>query len=310
MTRHASADDIAFLAAGELRRRKAAKVAAHVAGCALCTQVRAQLAEVTATLVRAQYPPLPETVTVTIQAALRSEVNARLAAAPAAEAARRDLPARHRRERSSADQGPWRLPGLSVPATRVLATAGALVIIGGGGYLMASNLTSSVAPSSSSSQALPAPVQSMSRGPDVTYGSPGSQHTIHSVSSSMNFVPGQLRNQALGAYHQAQLTGEAANQASGSANGRATLGAVPTSATTGAAGAAGMPVGPRLAGCIDAVGPGRSVLLVDLAKYAGSPATIIVFGATATSQAEVIVTADTCSAIAPTVLARAPLGHL
>jgi hypothetical protein len=306
MTRHASADDIARLTGGAIRGRKAAKVAAHVAGCAQCTQVRAQLAEVTITLAGARYPPLPETVTATILAALRVEMNTRLAAAPAPEAARSDLPARHRRQQVSPPMVPWRLPGLSVPVTRLVATAGALVVIGGGGYLVASNLASGVAPSSSSSAA----VQPMSRGPDVTYGSPGSQHTIHSVSSSTNFVPGMLRNQALGAYYEAEQRGEADNQASANANGPASLGPLPTSTTASVSGVAGRPVGSRLAGCIDALGPGRSVLLVDIAKYAGEPATIIVFGSTATSQAEVIVTADSCSYLNPTVLARAPLGHL
>jgi hypothetical protein len=66
----------------------------------------------------------------------------------------------------------------------------------------------------------------------------------------------------------------------------------------------------RLAGCMKAVADGRMVLLLDLARYEGKPAVIVVLGSTATSEAEVIVTSSGCSAASPDVLTRAPLGHL
>ncbi|MGH3300701.1 MAG: hypothetical protein ACRDOK_03275 [Streptosporangiaceae bacterium] len=306
MTRHVSAEKLALLAVGEVRHRKAVRISAHMAVCARCARVSQQLAEVPAVLAGVPYPPLPDTVSVQIQAALRVEVNQRLSAAPATEAGRRDLPARQRQRAGKGQRG-WHLPGLSVPASRMVAAAGAVIIAGGGGYLVANNVHTGPAMSSSSSAAVPAPAQPMSLGPDVTYGSPGSHHTVETVSSSTNFVPSQLRGQALGAYHEAQLKGVAGTHPSGGAGRPTTLG--PSGGST-AAGSAGSSSAARLAGCIDAVGAGRSVLLVDLARYEGSPATIIVFGGTTTSQAEVVVTASTCSATSPDVLARAPLGHL
>lgn len=307
MTRHASADELARLNVGELRRRKSVRIAAHVAVCTRCTRIRQDLAEVPAVLASAPYPPMPDSVAVHIQAAIRVEVNERLTAAPATEADRRELPVRSRRQRADAAPGGWRLPGLSVAATRMAAAAGAVVVVGAGGYLVATNVhTGATTPASSA--ALPAPNQPMSLGPNVTYGSPGSQHTVHSVSSSTNFVPAQLRSQALTAYREAELRGAAGSQSPGPTSAPAGLGPLNSNTSAGASGTAG--VGSRLAGCIDAIGPGRSVLLIDVARYQGSPATIIVFGSTATSQAEAVVTANSCSATSPDVLARAPLGHL
>jgi hypothetical protein len=304
MTRHASTDQLASLAVGELRRRKAARITAHVAGCARCTHVSQELAEVPALLAAAPYPPLPHTVDVRIEAALRIEVSQRLSLSPASEAGRRDLPVRSRRERAWTARGGWHLPGLSVPASRLVGAAGALALIGGGGYLLASNLPAGVGTSSSSSASVPSQAQPMTQGPDVTYGSPGSQRTVDSVSSSTNFQPSQLRSQALGAYHEAQVKGEVGTSSSGGASAPTAM----TPLNNSAAGAAG--TGSRLAGCMDAIGAGRTVLLIDNARYEGKPATITIIAGTATSQAEVVVTASTCSASSPDVLARAPLGHL
>jgi hypothetical protein len=310
MTRHASPDELARLNAGDLRRRKSVKIAAHVAGCTRCTRVRQELAEVPAVLAATSYPALPDAVCVRVEAALRIEVSERVSAAPATEAGRRDVPARSRPRRTLAGQEGWHLPGISVPATRLVAAAGTVVLLGGGGYLLATDLPSGAGSSpSSSSAALPAPVQPMSLGPDVNYGSPGSQHTVQSVSSTTDFEPAQLRDQALGAYHEAQLKGAVGAKSSGSGRAPTELGPQNNNSAAGN-GTGASSVGTRLAGCIDAIEPGRTVLLLDLAKYQGTPATVIIFGSTRTSQAEVVVTTDTCSATSPDVLARAPLGHL
>lgn len=313
MTRHASAEELALLAEGELRRRKAVKISAHVAGCTQCTQVRAELTEVQTVLSAAPYPPLPAAVSVHIESALRVEVNHRIADAPATEAARGVLPVRNRRQRAGAVDRGWHLPGLSVPATRLVAAAGAVVLVGGGGFLVASNLTSAVPTSSSASGAAPSTNQPMTAGPNVTYGSPGSQHTVHSVSSRMNFVPKDLRSEVLAAYHEAQVKGEAGNVSVGGTNvpsAGSVSASVASPLQTNAAAATGGVVGTRLAGCMKAVADGRMVLFLDLARYEGKPAVIVVLGSTVTSQAEAIVTASGCSATSPDVLTRAPLGHL
>jgi hypothetical protein len=307
MTRHASTEELARLNVGDLRRRKSVKIAAHVAGCVRCTRIRSELTEVPAMLAATPYPPPPDTVYVRIESALRIEVSERLSAAPSTEAGRRELPSRTRRQRASAGREGWHLPGLSISATRLVAAAGTVMILGGGGYLLATELPSGAGSSSSSSAAVPAPAQPMTLGPDVTYGNPGSQHTVETVSSSTNFEPAQLRSQALGAYREAQLKGAAGTQSSSGASAPTNLAPAHGNAAAGA-GAAGS--GSQLAGCIAAVAPGRIVLLLDLAKYQGKPATVIVFASSSTSQAEVVVTANSCSAKSPDVVARAPLGHL
>jgi hypothetical protein len=314
MTQHASAEELALLAEGELRRRKAAKISAHVAACTQCTQVRTELTEVRTVLSAVPYPPLPAAVSVHIESALRIEVNRRIADAPATEADRGVLPTGSRRQRAGAVPRGWHLPGLSVPATRLVAAAGAVVVVSGGGYLVASNLTAGAPPSSPSSGAPPSTSQSMTAGPNVTYGNPGSQHTIHSVNSRTNFLPGRLRAQVLAAYHEAQIKGEAGNASFGGTGapsaGPAHASAanpVQTSAAVAAGGGGGTT---RLAGCMKAVADGHMVLLLDLARYEGKPAMIVVLASTATNQAEVIVTTDGCSATAPNVLTHASLGHL
>ncbi|HXW88490.1 MAG TPA: hypothetical protein VEJ42_09520 [Streptosporangiaceae bacterium] len=301
MTRHASSVVLASLAVGELGRRKAAKVSAHVAGCAQCTRVSAQLTDVTAILASTPYPALPDAVSVHIEAALRVEVNKRVAAAPATEVGRRDLPTPARRQ--PAGQRGWHLPGLSVAATRLVAAAGAVVLVGGGGYLLARDLPSGVGTSSSSSAALPAPAQPMTPGPNVTYGQAGSQRTVHTVVSSTNFVPSELRSQVITAVREAESRGESTVAPSGHASAPTALAPLNGAAASGGTGSA-------LAGCIDTVGPGRAVLLIDEARYGGKPATIIVFAGSTTTQAEAIVVTDACSASSQDVLARAPLGHL
>ncbi len=303
MTRHASTGQLASYAVGELKRREAARVAAHVAVCPQCADLRQDLADVPAVLAASPYPSLPESVSGRIEAALRVEVNRRFGAAPASEAGRRELPAGSRGGRAGPGRPGWRLPGLPVRPGWVAAVAGVLLLVGGG-YLVASNMPTGAGSGASSAPAAP-PVatQPMTEGPTVTYGTAGSQHTVHTVSSSTNFEPGQLHAQALDAVHEAEVKGLAGTQASGASAPQATLGPL-------AGSAAGASAQSQLAGCIDAVGPGLRVLLLELASFEGKPATIIVFESTPASQAEVVVAASSCSAAAPDVLARAALGHL
>ena len=129
MKRHASADELADLAAGVLRPRKAGKVSAHLSGCAYCTDVSNQLADVSSLLATVPVAPMPANLSSRIESAIAAESAQRLASEPATESGRRDLPARNRHPRRSR-QG-WRVPSLSGPASRLVAAAGALVIIGG-----------------------------------------------------------------------------------------------------------------------------------------------------------------------------------
>jgi hypothetical protein len=179
--------------------------------------------------------------------------------------------------------------------------------VAGSGYLIASHAgTGTTSSPSAGSAAVPAQVQHLSAGPDVTYGRPGALHTIHAVQSSANFVPASLSTQATSAVHAAQAKGDSYTQPSLSAPAAARA---QTSASAGSA-APGSGLASRLAGCINVIAPGRTVLLVDLARFEGKPATIIVIAALAASPAEALVVGSACSASAQDILAHAVLGHL
>jgi hypothetical protein len=302
--RHASADELASLEAGDLRPRKAARIETHIAGCHRCGRVRRQLASVPSLLARVQYPPMPEKVSVGIEAAFRVEATQRLSAMPATEAGRRELPGAHR----GPGAGPgWHLPRLSVTATRLVAAAGALAVVAASGYAIASRAGNGATSSpSAGSAAAPAQVQRMSAGPDVTYGRPGATHTIHSVESSANFVPESLSTQATNAVHAAQARGASAAEPSLSEPGASR--AQTSASATSAAPPSG--VASRLAGCIDLIAPGRTVLLVDLARFEGKAATIIVIAALAASPAQAWVVGSSCSASDKDIIAHAVLGQL
>jgi hypothetical protein len=201
----------------------------------------------------------------------------------------------------------WHLPGLSVPATRLVAAAGALVIVAGGSYEIVSHVgNGTTASPSTGSAAAPAQVQQMSLGPDVTYGRPGATHTIHAVQSSADFAPASLRTQAVNAVHAAQARGASGAQPSISAP-------APSQAQTSNSIGSGAPAaGPvtQLAGCINLIAAARTVLLVDIARFEHKPATIIVLAATASSPAEAWVVGSACSASAKDVLAHTVLGHI
>jgi hypothetical protein len=301
---HASADDLASLEADVLRPRKAAWLDRHLAGCEQCTQLRGQLDAVPTLLASAQYPAMPETVFVRIEATLAVEARLRLAGQPATEAGRRDLPA-GRRGRAAVQR--WHFPGLSVPATRLVAAAGALAIVAGGSYAIATNAGNGTASSPSAASAgAPAQVQQMSLGPEVTYGQTGALHTIHAVQSSADFAPASLRTQVVDAVHAAKARHASAAQPTFNAP---TASRAQGSSSIGSAAPSGGPVS-RLAGCLNLIAAARTVLLVDIAHFAHKPATIIVIAATAASPAEAWVVGSACSASAKDVLAHAVLGHV
>lgn len=302
--KHASADELASLGVGELRRRKAVRIQSHAVRCTLCTEVRRQLDGVPAILAGASYPPMPDHVATRIDAVLSVEATQQLAVMPATETGRRDLPARRHRK---AAQGGWHLPGLSVLGTRLVAAAGAIVVVTAGSYELATHVGSSVSGSPSSGRAaVPAPAQEMSLGPVVSYGQPGAQHAVHAVVSSTNFVSTGLRTQVISAVHAAEARGASAAQPPGTAAGPS------STLQSNAAGSATSSSGTvtRLAGCIGLLASGRDILLVDLAKFEGRPATIIVAAATAASPAEAWVVGSSCSATSADVLAHTQLGHI
>jgi hypothetical protein len=294
--RHASAEELADLAAGSLKRRKVARIDAHLAICTQCQHVSHELVGVSTLLATAsvQFPPMPEQFEVRMEAVLRTEATQRLSGEPATEGGRRDLPGRRNRARS--ERRGWQLPGLSGRATRLVAAAGALVIIGAGGYTIAANVGPSgpnSTASSGSGAALPhaAPVQP-AIGPNVSYHAGGTTHSIRAVRTDTNFVRASLGVQAAAAVSQARHSGffpmhvqpasapvpSAGKTFDSGVNGRSTLS------------------GSQLSGCVANVAGAQNVLLVELANYEGHPATIIVLATASQRSAEVWVVSDSCSA--------------
>jgi hypothetical protein len=291
--KHASVDQLASLAAGG-RPRRAARIRAHVAQCEQCTRVSQELKAIPAILAGVSYPPMPENLSARIESAISSDARQRLAMMPASEADRRDLPAR--RPHAAAGGG-WHLPGLSVAATRLAVVVGAVVIAAGGSYLVAQNVGTSVTSSSSAAAGAAGPAQSL--GPDVTYGKPGSVHTIRVVESDTNFAAPHLRAQAIYAVHASQARGASAAQPAAS-----------TAAPLINRAAGSTETAKRLAGCIGLIAPGRTVLLIDIARYQGKHAAVIVTAATAGREAEAWVVGSSCSSTTKDVLTQVALGHL
>ncbi len=289
MKRHATLEEVARLSAGDLRGRKAAAVGRHVAECTGCGHLADQLSGVSALLAGASFPEMPASLSNRIDTALAAEAAKRVAAEPTAEAGRRDLPTRSGargrgwrsapRTRTGGGTG-WRLHG---PALRVLATAGAIILIGAGGYEMASHMGGSpsgpaAAPTASAHAPAAARGNQVAAGPQVTYQQNGSAETIRTVSSDTNFHAATLADQAAAAVTEAKKDGIQASRAAGSH--RLSAPAASASAgtgqlSTGAPNAANSQS--QLAGCLSRLVPsGQVVLLVERARYEDARATIIV----------------------------------
>jgi hypothetical protein len=300
MIRHASAEDLASLDLDGLRARKAARVRNHVATCVRCTQLSGQVSAVPTVLASVSYPSMPSTLTSQLDATLATESSRRLADAPATEADRRDLPERRARR----SHGGWQLPGMSILGTRVVAAAGALVLVGVGGYEFATHTGGSVnatSADSSGSASVPSARQ-VSLGPSVQFGQPSGTKTIRTVYSAENFTAADLGVQALAAVRAAQLEGATGAQPARVSAPTASAG-VPSKASVRSQ--RGSPA--SLTSCLDGIVGNRPVELVETAKYEGRPATIIVTAATSTSQGQVWVVGPACSASHPDTITHQTL---
>lgn len=328
MNRHATLDELASLGADNLRPRKAARINRHVATCARCTEVSDRLSSVPALLCSVPFPQMPANLSARIDSVLAAEAAQRVAAEPATEAARGDLPVRAGRRRP-APRLDWhraRRPAwtLSVPATRVIATAAAIIVVAVGGYEIASHTAgTAISPSSSAGAgaAQPTPFSSqVSFGGSVTYQQNGSAAAIQMGSSSANFQPATLVDQAQAAVTAAQGEGVHSHAVKNSSL------ATPTSsfAISSSRAASGSLAGPgtispgsQLAACMNRViTPGQVVLLVERAKFENKPATILVTapaalsGTTPPKEAEIWALGSACSASNSDVLDHVKVARL
>lgn len=301
--RHVSDDDLSRYLEGDLRPRRSARVGSHLARCSGCQDRVAALKAVPNLLASVQFPPIPASLSSRIEMALAAESSARVASTPASEAGRRELPDTSRRRRQGL-MPPW---FISPAALRTAAAVGAAVVIAGGGYAMVSHFGSSSAPSSTSMTAPPANAANLKNGPVVSYQHAGHSQTIRSVRSGTNYKLGTLGPQAgqvLAAEHKTtsngtmHASGSLSTFGSSSSASQPVPEAAPASSTT------------KLQGCVGRIAAGRAVLLVDSAKYEGSPATIIMVNLTVSGrQTQVYAVGPGCSSSASDILAQQTLNR-
>jgi hypothetical protein len=314
MSRHVDAEMLGRFRAGDLSRSRAARIAAHLRGCGRCAELSRQLAGVTELLASVPVPPMPEHLASRISSSLAMEAARRAERDAAAGADRADRADREHRAAGAARarRRPWR--GFAAPvAVRALAAAAAVVVLAGGGYAILHGTASPTSGPSSSgaasgrksvpSYARPAglPSSGMSFGPALDYRTSAGPASFRPVASADNYRPGHLTAQVastlvrFGQLHAAEEPATRTIQT-------ATPGTSP--AATGSFG--GVPVG-VIEGCVNRVAAGHRVLLVDLARYRGERATVIVISGPAPASDHLWVVGPGCSALSSDVLAQADL---
>jgi len=310
---HADAETLAAFREDLLSRRKAGRVSAHLAACPRCAALDAQLAEVTALLTSTTAPPVPDTLTARIEAALAAEAAARSgqaarsgAGVPRSAAPADTVPAGAADGRGTGGRGPSRhAPGRSRLALRAAAVAAAVAVVAGGGYGVARLLspgspaaTGTAGPAAPPAARNPVTLPSMSARAGGVGAPAAGEHTSSNgtaaprlLSSGTNYQPGRLGAQAAAVLTQVERT----------ARGAASPGplAAPLNSSTG--------LFPGLQFCLALVAPGQRPLLIDVARYHSHPAAIIVLPATAHAPIRALAVAPGCTATTAHVLATAPL---
>lgn len=301
MTGHPDADVLAEFREGLLGRRRSARIQAHLAGCPRCASLCSGLAEVTELLARAPAPAIPDELAARLDRVLAAESAARArggtpataaqppaageipaAAAPGPGAGDRGRapgqagrrPGRRRPAARPARPRPWR-----VPALRAASVTAAILVLAGGGYGVSRLLPGGTGTAASGSHFRAGSGPHRARGaeppanqglqPNVVLPTAG----IRVIRSGTDYLPGRLPAQA-----EAVLDRHPA----GSAGSAAVL---PGSAHASA-----------LSGCLRLITGGVPPALVDMARYRGRPATIIMQAAEGRTALQVWVVGPGCSA--------------
>jgi Putative zinc-finger len=248
MRGHVDAESLALYAEGELSRGRTARVRAHLPGCPECAATLAALGEVTTQLSHVPAAPMPSAVTARLDAALSAEA-AHRAAAPSAPAPQ-----------------PPRRPRWSPAGLRILAgTAVTLVVAGGVGYAVSQFAGSGTASTASAPSGQSGHHPNAGAQPNISAGSTGGHakkphagpyipaSTTRWAQTGTDYRPGTLGTQGqqlLAEYDTPGITG------------RSPLAA------------GGIPV--QVRNCVAQTAPGRVPAVVDLARYQGHPAIVIV----------------------------------
>jgi hypothetical protein len=303
MTRHVSTENLARFRGGDLSTARSRRVAAHLRSCARCRETSDALAQVPSLLASVEVPPMPAHLAARIETALAAESAHRTASAPAGSPGRSERPERAA-EPARARRRHRRPVILSAPALRVLAVAGAAAVLVGGGVAL---LDHSAGPSALSSGA-----GSASSGSSA-HRSTGSQ-MFNGIAGNGSFGKLQYHNGGRAAfvtplstgtnYSRARLARQVNGVLAGSFSGN--ISANPNVAPAHP----GLARPHHLSGCVGRIADGHKVLLVDVAKFGGKPATIIVTARHGSAAAQVWVVGSGCSASVSDIRAHQPLpGH-
>ncbi len=317
MRGHADAATLAAFREELLSRRRAAQVSAHLAACPRCAALDAQLAEVTVLLTHATAPPMPDTVTARIEMALAAEAAARgpapvtVTGGPAGTAA--PGTAGHNGTRGTAGQDAargagsrrpgWTGRGWSRPGLRAATVAATVAVIAGGGYTVAQLLSGSPAVHGAAASGAAAPAaRAKATLPRMSPGgirsAPGNAAggavtgPVRVVSSGTSYQPTQLAAQA------SALLKELARNTHSPANPGPALATPPNGYTANF---------PNLHACVAHVAGAQHALFVDVARFQGHPALVIVLPATHGTHPRAVVVAPGCTATTARILATAAL---
>lgn len=300
MIGHFSADDLAGYRAGTITDGRAARIATHLSSCVRCASIDSGLANVSALLASVRAPDMPERLTQRVRAAIADEAAQRAVRTavtaspgfapdrePAAVGGQPELGRRRPRT------GAWSSPLL----LRGLAAAGVLVLVVGGGILLANQRPTGAASSAARPAARPLTHRAVSFGTGsaaattLRYRHAGRFAYASAVTSSANYTAADLApGVRRAAANSVQVPG-------------------PDMAVPSASGAPaqsheilGFGVG-RLESCLSAVAATSLVLLVEVARYQGQPASIIILKP-ASGVFHVIVVGQGCGASNPDVITR------
>jgi hypothetical protein len=326
---HVDAETLAAFREGLLRRRHAAQVKAHLAGCPQCAQTDAQLAGVTSLLASAPVPPMPAGLTARIEAALAAEAAARAAGAPgtarapdtasggAGAVGTAGVPAAAGTgSGDTASGGRWRPAAAGKPphpasprppgrahrrgggartrswvALRVAAVTAAVAVIAGGGYGLSQLAGGGASTGTSASRAEPASGQgSRAASGGKAAASMPTRMSPHASLARPPIVSSGTRYQPQ--HLGVQVKAVLARYPS-RPGPRVSWGSLPASYSTFV----------NLPACIRRVSGGVTPRLVDVATYRGRPAAVIVVPA-APNRVRVWVVGPACNAAASDVLAQ------
>jgi hypothetical protein len=309
---HIRTGELASYRAGVVSASRAARISAHLSGCARCTSVDAQLAGVSAALAAVPVPVIPDSVTERLRLALTVEATARrdpeMVPASARVPARSAQASASAAASASAGGGRRRRPDWWSPLlARSLAATGALaVIVVGGGLVLSAVSTHSAgtrAASGSASGPAPGPQAANERGSSgasatasVRYRYDGRYVSANVVTSSTNYVKNTLKSGA-----RAAIAGASSVNPSMAPDQTARPSAVSGPArTSGRIGAFGVS---QLSACLSKAADGHQILRAEVARYLARPATIIVLTPVG-NVFDVIVVGRSCSASNLDVLTR------